>query len=119
MKTRVPIRAPDDAAGDPASSRHVAFEDGCQKHGWMRFVGTREALMSRGLITRDTELPKRSRGCVRRAGETVSMLNSGRFRLTIESSLAGYRDRAFRTFMNAVIARPSKRRGASGGDDRS
>jgi len=83
------------------------------------FVGSRNALLARGLATEETEFPTRPRGCIARQApeqdsggsfyrEKVSMLADGRYRISLDGTLAARRDRLFRRFMAAALEKPKK-----------
>lgn len=89
------------------------------------FVGTREALLDRGLITPRTVLPKAPRGRVNvnpepgdpeGYGGMITMLFDRRLRVTLNGNVAAWRDRHFRVFMKYVLQRPRRHKGKAAPD---
>lgn len=75
----------------------------------VRFIGSRDALISRGLILDVTPCPKGAPGCIEdySAGTKISMLRDGRLRVALDGPVAAQRDQLFRAFMRTVTERPA------------
>ena len=78
---------------------------------WLSVVGSTADLLAAGFIDEQTELPRRSQGCIARerddGREKVSMLKDGRLRVLLDAATAAKRDRDFKVFL-ASITPPSE-----------